>query len=327
MYAPFVLVHPELLLLALALGPILLFRGLRQNTVGHSFVALTRGMRSSHWTARLSQALLIVAWLAACVAAAQPQYADATQSIIRESRDLAVTVDVSNSMVGIIPGGGMNAQGKPYRRIDAARDAVCDFISGREGDRIALMTFSDESYYLWPLTSDIELLQKKCSRLADKLLGGTNFQGPVDGAGAKGALQAPLDHLLEMSQSSSRVVIIVTDGEANINDVRFSELAAEYEENRITLYVIGVGEEWTTGAANERTEPLRRFVERVNGKVYAADDEAGFARAMQDIDAMETSKVVEKTTTQQDIYRFFLLASVVAWLGYLSTISATRETF
>ncbi len=326
MNLPVVLVHPTLLLLGLALGPIFFFMGRRVTAFGHPYVALSTGIRSVHWIVRLSQALLVVAWLSACIAAAQPQYADATQSVVRESRDLAVAVDISNSMVGIIPGGGLNDQGKPYRRIDAARDAVCQFITGREGDRIALMTFSDESYYLWPLTSDLQLLLKKCGRLADQLVGGTNFQGPTDAIGAKGALQAPLDHLLEMSQSNARVVIIVTDGEADISDVRFAELATQYQENQIALYVIGVGEEWTIGSENDRTEPLRRFVQRVNGKVYAANDQDGFDRAMRDIDAMETSQVFETTTTQHDLYRYFLIVSIAAWLSYLSVICVANET-
>lgn len=326
MNLPIAFVHPTLLLLGFALGPILFFMGRRQNTLGHSFVALTASIRSVHWVGRLSHALLIVAWLSACIALAQPQYADSTQSIVRESRDLAMTVDISNSMIGVMPGDKVNEQGKPYRRIDAAEDAVCQFVTGREGDRIALMTFSDESYYLWPLTSDIELLLKKCNRLADRLVGGTNFQGPTDSVAAKGALQAPLDHLLETSQASSRVVIIVTDGEADISDSRFAELAGQYQENHITLYVIGVGEEWTTGAESDRTEPLRRFVQHVNGKVYSASDESGFASAMHDIDRLETSKVLEETTTQHDIYVYFLVASIVAWLGYLSVICISNET-
>lgn len=326
MVVPITLAYPAALLLGLAVIPFFYFSHRRQDSVGHSFVALTDGIRSFNWIAGLGRALLAVSWLALCIAVAQPRYADGSQFVSRQSRDLAVAVDISNSMTGVIPGGGENEKGKPYRRIDAAKDAVCDFIVEREGDRIALMTFSDSSYYVWPLSSDIELLSRKCGRISDQLVGGTNFQGPSDGNSARGALQAPLDHLLEMSDSASRVVIIVTDGEADIDDVRFAELAAQYEQNRIALYVVGVGEGWTTGSENERTEPLRRFVERVNGKVYAANDRAGFARAMQDIDAMETSQVLQAITVQQELYRHFLIAALCAWALYLIVICVSGET-
>lgn len=291
-------------------------------------VALASVPRSMPPLAYLARALLVAAWLSLTIAAAQPQVL-VTQGLERQTRDIVINVDVSTSMSLAVNGDSNNSnlRGREYQRIDAARDAVCKFIAARQVDRIALMVFSDRSYFLSPLTNHLPTLQKKCLHLSDQLFGGTNFQGPFDGYPYKGAIQAPLDHFEELGQASSKVLLVVTDGEAPINERRSAELARQITAQGVKLYVLGVGKEWTSGTANRWTEPLRRLVERVQGHIFAANDKDAFDRAMREIDAMETSNVlVEKPRTYKDVYQYFTLAALASVLLYLVTISITRES-
>lgn len=321
-----VLKEPIALLLALALLPILLLLQRRQRRLGHPLVALAVVPRSMPPLAYLARALLVVAWLSLTLAAARPQM-PVKQGLERQTRDIVINVDVSTSMSLAVEGDHPETSGREYQRIDAARDAVCKFIAARQGDRIALMEFSEKSFFLSPLTNHLPSLLKKCLHINDQLLGGTNFQGPFEGYPYKGAIQAPLDHFTEMGQAASKVILIVTDGEAPINEKRSAELARQITAQGVKLYVLGVGKEWTSGTANRSTEPLRRLVERVQGHTFAANDKEAFDRAMREIDAMETSNVlVEKPRTYEDVYQYFTLAALVTVLLYLVTISITRES-
>jgi len=327
MNLPFTFVYPWVLLFSLAVIPMVFFMSRRQNAVGHSSVDLAKGLRKLNFIAWISTGLLAVAWVAGCIAAAQPQLAESKETQTREVRDIVVIMDISGSMSATVEGENPNTDGKPYRRIDAAKDAVCNFVARREGDRVAVLLFDDDSYYSWPLTTDIKMLLKRCQRLNSHLGGGTNFQGPEQSQPGIGAIQAPLNHLKEFGKAKTKVIVIVTDGEAPITDERFQKLAEQVEQQGARLYVLGVGHEWTSGAANPSTEPLRNFVDRVGGKVFAANDKAAFERAVAEIDSLEKSKIeIEKTVTYKDIYQYFLYASLLTWLLYLVGISITRES-
>lgn len=319
--------HPLALLLVLVLVPILFSLHRRQRRLGHPLVALATVPQSMPVMAYLSRALLVVAWLSLSIAAAQPQVL-VKQGLERQTRDIVINVDVSTSMSLAVSGDNpYSSGGHEYRRIDAARDAICKFIAARQGDRLALLEFSDKSFFVYPLTNNVPLLLKKCVHISDQLFGGTNFQGPFEGYPNRGAIQAPLDHFTELGQAASKVLLIVTDGEAPINERRSAELARRIEDQGVRLYVLGVGKEWTSGSANKWTQPLRRLVERVHGRIFAANDRDGFDKSMRELDALETSTVqVEKARTFEDIYCYFVLASIVAFLLYVGTTAITRET-
>ncbi len=120
-------------------------------------------------------------------------------------------------------------------RIAAARSAVIDFVREREGDRVALLLFSDETFYSWPLSRDRDVVLRRAEQIDRYVSGGTNFDGPT------GAVQGAIDHFREMSDAETRVLILVTDGEAYMERERTISLARQLSDLRIRVYVLGVG--------------------------------------------------------------------------------------
>ena len=208
--------EPNYLALIVLLAPILWLGNRRRNTVGHSRVGMHAHLSSVSVMRHISTLLLCLLWISACAALARPVLPQVAQRQTIQTRDIVVQVDISGSMQEPIEDDRPSTfaprppAGAPrvLTRIAAARSAVIDFVREREGDRVALLLFSDQSYYSWPLSRDRDVVLRRADRIDRYVSGGTNFDGP------NGALQGAIDHFREMSEAETRVLILVTDGEA-----------------------------------------------------------------------------------------------------------------
>lgn len=319
------LTYPLVLLLVLLLIPMLWFKGRRQTALGHSHVEMSRGAHGSAFLSWLPNTLFALAFAALCIALARPVVPEVKVKQTIETRDFVVVCDISGSMFSSINGFGNAPPGAPtVNRIDVAQDAIKSFVGHRKGDRVALLVFDDDTYYHWPLTNDLRIIERKSQRLNKRSGGGTNFDGPSGWITGIGPLQATIDHLKEMGKAKTKVLVMVTDGEANISPNRFEELASQFEALGIRMYVLGVGESWVNG--NSSTLDLRRFVERLGGTVIAVNDAEQMKRGFDTIDKMELSKVeIEKNTSFKDVYHWFLVAATAIFVLYLALASLLRE--
>lgn len=193
----------------------------------------------------------------------------------------------------------------------------------RKGDRVGVILFNDQPYNVWPLSLDLNTINRKLFLISKYNAGGTNFSGPDDVNVNVGGVQAGINHLLEITKpDETRVLIMVTDGEDSINDKRFGELVDQLKKEHIRLYVLGVGESWGSG-----TKPdLQRLAEQAGGVVIPIGD----TKAMQDgftkIDQLEkTSARVDPISSERDISMWFFAASLVLGLLYLASIVLVRD--
>jgi Ca-activated chloride channel family protein len=319
------LLEPSWLVLALLLAPILLVWHRRQAAVSHSKTSMHSNLRSLSLVSKLPVLLFVLAWLAMTVAMARPAITNVSQKQTVQARDIVVTVDISGSMDEPIDGSTTSGgKDKGPNKLDVARDAVKQFIQLRHGDRVALMAFSDSTYYYWPLSSDTALLVRK-SELLRQTVGGTNFDGPSDSSSDIGPIQAAITHFIEYGQSKSRVLVLVTDGESSISPERMAYFTKELDRLGVHLYVIGIGKDWTSGNT-AGTEDLRKLVSQMNGTIITAGTSSAMQSAMQQIDHMEKTSVVLDTHVQyHDIFFWFVLLSLGFWSGFLLINAATRR--
>lgn len=329
--------HPLLLALTLAVVPMLWLKRRHQSALGHSQVDAHNDQRFLSALGFLPALLLTLSWAALCIALARPLLPEVSEKRTIQTRDFIVVVDVSGSMfvpiedpdqenfAGGQPGSGNPGTGtRQLQRIDVAQEAAKVFVERRQGDRVGLMIFDDETYYHWPLTDDRKIILRKTQLLNKRPGGGTNFDGPNEWSRGIGPLQASIDHFKEMGRAKTKVLIMVTDGESNISPKRFAELSQEMEKLGVKIYVLGIGESWVKGGF--MTMDLRRFVERLNGSVLPVGDAQQLRKGFDTIDQLEVSKVeLEKAVSFRDIYHLFLAAAVVLWLLYLATTALFRE--
>jgi Ca-activated chloride channel family protein len=260
--------------------------------------------------------LFALFWVAACAALARPVLPQVAQRQTIETRDIVIQTDISGSMNEPVER-NVSLSAPPHgnrqipTRIAAARDAVADFVRERTGDRIALLLFNDESFYCWPLSRDLEVVERRVRQIDRYVTGGTNFDSP------NGAIQGAIDHIREMSEAQTRVLILVTDGEAFLDRRRSDELVRQILELNIRVYVLGVGQGWLDNSS--LTRDLRRIVEAVNGSVIPIGNDAQMRAAFATINQLERSSVqIERSVTYLEIYGLLAGAAAILLLCYLA---------
>lgn len=307
---------PYYLSLILLLVPFFWLAAKRRHALGHSQVGIHMRIASRSFFRQVISLLFALFWVAACAALARPVLPQVAQRQTIETRDIVIQTDISGSMNEPVER-NFSLSAPPHgnrqipTRIAAARDAVADFVRERTGDRIALLLFNDESFYCWPLSRDLEVVERRVRQIDRYVTGGTNFDSP------NGAIQGAIDHIREMSDAQTRVLILVTDGEAFLDRRRSDELVRQILELNIRVYVLGVGQGWLDNSS--LTRDLRRIVEAVNGSVIPIGNDAQMRAAFATINQLERSSVqIERSVTYLEIYGLLAGAAAILLLCYLA---------
>lgn len=318
---------------------VLFFASRRRKSYGHTQVETQKNLRSMFLISRLPMIFLSGFLICLCLAIARPVIPEShtTQSI--DTRDFCIAVDVSGSMdteisdpnqkalVGDPNKPQVDADGKPIKttRITVAKAAIASFVPTRKGDRMCYIQFDDEAYFSWPLTTDLELIAKRNTRLGKYSGGGTNFDGPDEGGFQKvGPIQAAIEHFDELGEARTKVLIMVTDGEASIKPERKQQLLDLLKKGNIRIYVLGVAEGWVTNSSS--VQDLKAIAEESGGKVLPVGDATAMTAGFDEINRLEkTSVKVEKAITYRDVFEYFVFASLLMALAFCVTAIFVRE--
>ncbi|HEY8172621.1 MAG TPA: VWA domain-containing protein [Dehalococcoidia bacterium] len=235
------------------------------------------------------------------VAIARPQRGEASTTTEGEGIDIVLAFDVSSSMTQQFGGN--------RTRIDAAKSVLSSFIERRENDRVALVAFQGSSITLSPLTTDYDAVAQSVTtadqlRLADGTAIGTALGESVN--------------VLRDSNATSRIVILLTDGENNAGDVEPLSAARIAERLGERVYTVGVlgfeGQNPTRRASNVDEQSLRKIAEVTGGTYSPSQDQASLEAVYANIDALEKSRFEGRTLTRfNDIAPYFLAAAAAAF--------------
>lgn len=335
-----------LLLIPLALA-LLVFAMRRRKAFGHSQIKNQKDLRTFSVTGYIPAVLLGCFLVLLGLAVSRPVVPEYNDISVTQTRDFCLAVDISGSMTTTItdpdqaalaqaardaalaanpnaPASGAPAEQKALTRLNVAQSAVNDFVKTREGDRVCLMYFDDDTYYSWPLTSDLNTILKRNKRTSGYSGGGTNFEGPTENDRKNGPIQAGINHFNEFGQARSKVIIVVSDGESNISEKRYTELLNQMKSGSIKLYILGIGEGWVGDSPS--TQDLRRLSKDSGGEVMVVGNAADMRTGVAKIDALEKSRVeIATSTTFKDVYWMFLIAALIAGLLYFIAASVVRE--
>ena len=136
-------------------------------------------------------ALRVAAGVLLAVALARPQSARLLDSVEHEGIDIAMVLDMSESM---------EIQDLAPNRLEAAKLVLDDFIQRRSKDRIALVAFGASASTVSPLTLDHDVLRALVRRMRLRVIDGTRT---AIGAGLGVALNR-----LDESGAESRVIVL-----------------------------------------------------------------------------------------------------------------------
>jgi Ca-activated chloride channel family protein len=242
--------------------------------------AARRGLRGAGpgWLAWL-------AWIALCIAAARPQVLGEAVQPPRVGRDLMIALDLSGSMSEM----DMELGSRAVDRLTAAKAVIADFLSRREGDRVALLVFGRRAYALTPLTLDRDTVREQLDDSVVGLAGQETAIGDAIALAVKRLRTQPAEH---------RVLILLTDGvntAGALDPVKAAELA---RSERVRVHTIAFGGEGSLslfgfklpmpGAGDEIDEAtLRRVAEATGGRSFRARDTNELAGIYAQIERME----------------------------------------
>jgi len=230
-------------------------------------------------------ALMSLAWLALCVAAARPTWVGEPLPQPVEGRDLMLAVDLSGSMARE----DFTVGGRPADRLTVVKEVAEDFVQRREGDRVGLILFGTRSYLQAPLTFDRPTVVTLLDEAEVGLAGEETAIGDALGMAVMRLRDRPAE---------SRVLVLLTDGASNAGALEPLEAARVAADEGIRIHTIGVGADRlavrtvfgnriVNPSADLDEETLWEIAEMTGGEYFRAKNVEGLANVYRRIDALE----------------------------------------
>jgi len=251
----------------------------------------------THWRYWLRLLLLSLAWIALVVATARPQTYSEPLGVPITGRDLLLCIDISGSMRET----DLYAGNTRATRMAVVKQVAMDFVARRTGDRIGLILFGSQAYVQTPLTHDHETVQHFLAEAAVGLAGRSTAIGDAIGLAVKRLRDRP---------DSSRVLILLTDGENTpgfSDPIEAARVAAQFN---IRIHTIGVGSERNNRGFGQRRaeldeDTLNAISRATGGQYFRARNQQELQRIYRDIDRLEPN--------DQDQQEFRPLSDLFMW--------------
>ncbi len=252
------------------------------------------------------------------VALARPQSFSTGENVYTEGIDIAVLLDISGSML---------AEDFKPNRLDAAKDVIDNFISGRTSDKIGLVVFSGKSFTQCPLTIDYSVLRNLLGEIES---------GMIEDGTAIGLAIANGVNRLKDSKAKSKILILLTDGVNNAGEVDPITAANIAQTFGIRIYTVGVG---TRGSAPypfqtpfgiqyqmvpvEIDEVILKQVANItDGYYFRATNNKKLEEIYKEIDKMEKTRV--EITSYRNASELFYNLALLALLLLLLELVLSR---
>lgn len=168
--------------------------------------------------------ILTLVFMLLVVTLAGPQWGFKWEDIRRRGVDIYIALDISDSML---------ANDMKPTRLERAKREIKDFVRALTGDRVGMILFSGSSYIQCPLTTDYGTLDMFIDEISPNSI-------PVKGTSISSAIKTGIDAFNRSAESSSKAIILITDGEDHMGDV--IKMAKEAKNQGVKIYAIGLGE-------------------------------------------------------------------------------------
>jgi Ca-activated chloride channel homolog len=226
-----------------------------------------------------------------------------------EVNDIVLCIDVSRSML---------AEDIRPNRLEVAKEKIREFVKLRPTDRIAVVIFSEKVFTLLPLTTDPSLVDQVLSEISIGYLGsGTNI-----GDGLALSVARAVN-----SETKNKVIVLLTDGVANVGTLTPMQAAEEAKKYGIKVYTIGLGTDEDAripmgnglfgtqyqnipgGSIDYKV--LKEMADLTGGKFYPAKSEDGLKQILDDIQNLEKTEIkVNNRIVYDEKYYDYLLVGV-----------------
>ena len=186
----------------------------------------------SGWRPVVKMSLTLLGLVLLVVALANPQFGTRIEKGKRAGSDVAICLDLSNSMM---------AEDIQPNRLERSKRVVSNLLNSLAGDRVSLVAFAGSSFIQMPLTGDygatkLFLDEMDCSMISE--------QGTAIGDAIDKAMQTlgygDEDRVWE--KSKNRAIIVISDGENHEDDAVGAARNAAKEGVRVCNIGMGLPE-------------------------------------------------------------------------------------
>ena len=251
-------------------------------------------------------ALAGIGWLALVLALAAPvTRGDPLQE--SSGRDLLLALDLSASMEAR----DVELDGRRVDRFTAIKALAGAFIRGREGDRVGLIVFGEETYLVAPLTYDVQAVEGFLDEVTIGMPGRKTAIGNAIGLAIR---------TLEKQPATSRVLILLSDGDSNAGDLGPKAAADFARSHSVTIHTIGFGRVAMQGYASETAGDeyagLKEVAEITGGRHFLARTTDALRDVYAELDLLEpTEAAAGGRYAERDWVRELLIIALVTLLA------------
>ncbi|MCC7384774.1 MAG: VWA domain-containing protein [Deltaproteobacteria bacterium] len=275
--------------------------------------------------AALPFALRLLALGLVVVALARPQLVSSADRDENEGIDIVLALDTSCSMQA--------ADFQPQDRMFVAKKSIQEFILKRKNDRVAMVVFAGEAATWVPLTLDYSLVAQMLEEVGVGML--------TDGTAIGTAIATALNRLRK-SDTTSKVVVLLTDGDNNAGSISPNAAAGLAKDLGVKVYTILIGKGGAVpfpagkdlfGRAVFRkqvipTNPqlLQEIAATTGGEAYTATDKSELdARLIQVLDSLQRSRIeaAAQLRPYAELFPEVVLAALIL-MALEMLIAATR---
>ncbi|NOE17049.1 VWA domain-containing protein [Ruegeria atlantica] len=229
--------------------------------------------------ARLQTASAALIWILLVLALARPERLGDPVVMEKSARDVVLALDISGSMD---QRDFQTGSGAPMQRLEAVKEVLKQFISERDGDRMALIIFGTRAFIQAPFTEDLNSLNGFLDQTQVGMAGPNTALGDAIGLGIR---------TFESSEVDQRLMIALSDGadtSSRMTPVNASAIAAE---KNVVVYTIGVGDPNATGEDRVDLQALKDIADRTGGEYFFADDATALEQTYARIDSLNPRMV------------------------------------
>ncbi|MCA6070433.1 MAG: VWA domain-containing protein [Endomicrobium sp.] len=260
--------------------------------------------------------LLLVGLFFVILALARPQYGEQKRTVIKESSEIVVALDVSKSML---------AQDSKPNRLEQAKLMVLRVVEESPGEKMGVIIFSGTAMWQCPMTYDLQALKIFLQSVEAGSLpfGGTQISDAIILA----------SKAVSGKTASERAMLLISDGEDH--DSRIKEALNIARKAELKIISVGIGtHEGSPIPLRDETGTIRDYVKDRNGQIVVskansillksiADETGGkyfdasdkdispiLIKAVRDLD--KTNDEVSENDTKTDRFQIFLLFGLIA---------------
>lgn len=272
--------------------------------------------------------LLALAFLV--IAAARPQSREISlENNYTEGVDILIAFDCSGSMAA------MDLDFQKRTRLDVAKEVTHDFIKKRTNDRIGLVVFAGDAYTQCPMTLDSGVLLQILESVT------IGMDGTIPDGTAIGLAVARCLKRLENSQSKSRVIVLLTDGENNAGNIDPIQAANIAKIQGVKIYTIGTGSKegsapylvnsplfgqiFQSQPVKIDEETLEQMAALTGGEYFRASDQKELRNIFNEIDKLEKTEIED--LGQHRYQEHFPLFGLLALASLLAEVILSQTRF